>query len=293
MPHTVTEVFLSSTYVDLVDHRAEVASVVRRMPDFRLIAMEDFGSSSTPPMEFCVKQVHGADIYLGLIGWRYGYVDPQTRKSATEIEYRTALSCDIPLLLYLLADDYPIPANQIDTGDNASRIRALREEIKTSHTVQFFREPTDVAARVATDLHRQIDGRSERKRFRRIDKPVDYTINPHHPYCLVHTVRPSRRTISSGDPYHNVRIYLDVYSNEESERRDYLKSVDRVVYQLHECFPFPVMVQQNWADCFRLDLAIWGEFWIQATVFFKDSSRQPIQLIRLLTLGDAEPICEP
>ena len=119
---------------------------------------------------------------------------------------------------------------------------------------------------------------------------MKFNINPNHPYCFVHTVRPSKQKSANGLQYQNLRLFIDIYSDDVAERKKHLQAIDRVVYQTHESYPVPVMVQQNWRDCFRLDLKNWGVFWVQATLIFKDESKPPIQLIRLLSLGDAEPI---
>ena len=93
-------------------------------------------------------------------------------------------------------------------------------------------------------------------------------------------------------PRFRVRIFVTLYENDVEKRKQLLQEIDQVVYQLHPSNPMPVLVQQNWREYFRLEMSNWGEFWIRATIIFKDRNRPPIQMIRHLNLEDPEPIPE-
>jgi len=296
-----TKVFLSSTSIDLAEHRQAAIEAIRRL-GMKPVCMEDFGAAREAPIPFCVRQVQKSDAYIGLFGWRYGYVDPDTGKSATEVEYRTALGCRIPLLLYLLADDYPVYPAHFDIGDSGERIRKLRSEIRDTYLAPFVKDPGNFAAQVAVDITRQIvrrkyqQRRTDQKRRRnpsamdRFDTPVTKYINPHHPYILDHTVIPTKQRDDQGRPRFDVRLFVAIYHNDLNERKRLLQEIDRVVYQLHESNPIPVLVQQNWQEYFRVDMNNWGEFWVRATVIFKNKNRRPIQMIRHLNLEDPDPL---
>src|SRR5215212_3387212 len=94
-------VFLSSTSRDLPTHRTYAAKAIREL-GMEPIWMEEFGASRQLPITHCVQQVHGSDAYVGVFGWRYGFIDPDTGMSATEVEYRAAKDRGMPLLPYLL-----------------------------------------------------------------------------------------------------------------------------------------------------------------------------------------------
>jgi len=64
-------VFLSSTYEDLVTHRASV-ELSLSMSGIPFNAMEHFGAAPVPPLATCLKAVDASDVFVGVIGVRYG-----------------------------------------------------------------------------------------------------------------------------------------------------------------------------------------------------------------------------
>lgn len=272
-----TTLFLSSTYNDLAAHRSLLIDTFQRIePPIGLSAMEFFGADERSAIKLCQEKVTQCDFYVGLFGWRYGYVDKLTRMSITEVEYRTALAKDIPTLLYLLSEKYAVLPSGVDSGQKGAAIRRLRNEVQERHVVQFFTSPEDLSRRVATDLGNRLRDRS-RIRPKPLG-PVGPEINLEHPFMLCHVATPSRNPA-----YSNFTLYIDVYENSVRARKEMLKSINRVVYQLHKSFSTPIVAMQNWRDHFRLDGRVWGEFWVQATVFFNDS-REPVILRRYLNL---------
>ena len=84
-------VFISSTYVDLAEYRREVWNVLEK---FHVTpkGMEQFGARSQAPLETCLAEVAQSDVYVGIIGFRLGSVDPKSDKSFTNLNMNTPLS---------------------------------------------------------------------------------------------------------------------------------------------------------------------------------------------------------
>jgi|SRR5579885_278732 len=281
------KVFLSSTYSDLRQHRQILIETLLKMgDDIDLLAMEYFGADPRDPLQLSIAKVSEADVYVGVLGWRYGTIDRQSNMSITEVEYRTAIAKRLPVLLYLTSEDYPVGPTTVDIGRNATKIRKLRKEIGERHVFQPFSTPEDLSRRVVADLHRLV--RSSPAKPQSADKviegPVGPEINPAHPYLLCHVAKPSNY-----EDYYNVQLFVDVYIREvtTSTYERYLKKIDRVVYQLHESFAVPVVAMQNWRENFLYEMFVWGCFWVRATVWFKDKNKAPITLDRYINLGVA------
>src|SRR5262245_42004072 len=74
------KVYISSTYQDLVDHRAAVDRTLRRM-SHDVIGMEQYIAEGSKPVDRCKADVRTADAYVIIVAWRYGYVQAPDGRS--------------------------------------------------------------------------------------------------------------------------------------------------------------------------------------------------------------------
>ena len=89
------KIYVSSTYQDLIDHRAAIDRTLRRM-GHDVIGMEQYVAEGSKPIERCRADVLSADIYVVVVAWRYGYLletdDSAPPRSITELEYDAAVA---------------------------------------------------------------------------------------------------------------------------------------------------------------------------------------------------------
>jgi tetratricopeptide (TPR) repeat protein len=145
----MTQIYISSTYSDLVEHRKQVYDVLRKMR-YDVIAMEDYAATDERPLDKCLADVAASHLYVGIFAWRYGYIPPGQERAITELEYRRAGEAGLERLIFLLPEDAPWPRNQVEKGPGAEKIEALRAELGAAHIVEFFHSPEELAAQVAT-----------------------------------------------------------------------------------------------------------------------------------------------
>src|SRR4029077_9272072 len=87
------------------------------------------------PAGYCRDRVRGCDVYVGLIGLRYGSpVCDQQEVSYTELEFDAATEAGLPRLVFLLDEDaaVPIPPGRLlddDPGLQAQQ-RAFRARLQ-------------------------------------------------------------------------------------------------------------------------------------------------------------------
>src|SRR5437588_8692170 len=72
MPPPVLRVFVSSTWIDLQPERQAVEVALARLRETKFIGMEHFGSRAEGTREVSLLEVGPADLYVGIIGGRYG-----------------------------------------------------------------------------------------------------------------------------------------------------------------------------------------------------------------------------
>ena len=165
------KIYISSTFLDLREHREKVAQVLRRMGHTPLF-MEDYVTEDKRPLAKCMADVQAANLYIGIFAWRYGHVPKRGSKppklpdgvvfgktSITECEYRHAGQTKVPRLVFLLQDTAPWPPPLMDahTGDNEAgrRIRVFRDDLRNRHLVSHFTTPDELAALVSAAVYRQ------------------------------------------------------------------------------------------------------------------------------------------
>jgi len=147
-------VFLSSTYKDLIGHRNAVKDqIIRRDMLFR--GMEHFGADpgGLAPATKIVDEVRKTDVYLGIFGVRYGYVDQATGLSMTELEFNEAETSGKPMLLYVIRDDAPIKVSDIESDPNSKvKLDNLKARILKRYVPYMFDTTEDLARQVYEDL---------------------------------------------------------------------------------------------------------------------------------------------
>ena len=144
-------VFLSSTFEDMKEYRKAIIDriIKRRMVP---ICMENWGANANKVTSVITDEVKKADIYLGIFGTRYGYVDENTNMSMTEIEYREALASNKPILVYIAKN----AKDDITTGDNSQKMLELLTEIEKERIVYYFNSIDQLGEQVFADLERYI-----------------------------------------------------------------------------------------------------------------------------------------
>ncbi len=146
-------VFISSTYRDLADYRREVWDSLKRF-DVEVRGMEEFGARTEGPLETCLAEVEQCDIYVGVIAYRLGSIDPESKQPFTLLEYEKAVELKKEILIYLADDDtasFPVSLMDDDTRTR-KRLTAFKAKLRERHTVDTFSTPEDLAEKLSRDF---------------------------------------------------------------------------------------------------------------------------------------------
>lgn len=107
------QVFVSSTYDDLIEERFEVMKALIEL-DCIPCGMEYFPAANEDQWTFIKKLIDMCDYYVVIIGGRYGSEDPEG-KSYTQKEYEYAISKGIPTFGFVHHDRSSLSEKKKDT----------------------------------------------------------------------------------------------------------------------------------------------------------------------------------
>ena len=98
------QIFISSTYTDLISERQSAVQAILNAGHIPA-GMELFTAGSESQLETIYNWIDNSDIYMLILGGRYGSIEPKSRKSYTQLEYEYAVAHKFhspPLLSCLL-----------------------------------------------------------------------------------------------------------------------------------------------------------------------------------------------
>ncbi|MEE1898130.1 DUF4062 domain-containing protein [Flavobacterium rakeshii] len=98
------QIFISSTFIDLKEERQAAVEAIL-MKGHIPAGMELFSANDKSQWEVIKKWIDDSDIYILILGGRYGSIDSSTGKSYTQMEYEYASSKGKPLFSLVLQDN--------------------------------------------------------------------------------------------------------------------------------------------------------------------------------------------
>jgi len=138
------KVFVSSTYIDLKDHRQRVIAQLRRA-GYQVDPMEDWTSDTDEPRRFSLDRLDGCQACVLLVGFRRGFVPTGQARSITQMEYDHAIDHGIAVLPFLLHDGVTGWPELYDDRTNDPLLKEWREYLGLHHGIEpFTADPTSV-----------------------------------------------------------------------------------------------------------------------------------------------------
>jgi hypothetical protein len=90
-------VYLSSTLTDLGPERQAVKDALGD----ECIVKESYSADERSLRESCLADVAACDLYIGIVGLRYGFIPPGETRSITHLEYEEAQRCVLSRLVFV------------------------------------------------------------------------------------------------------------------------------------------------------------------------------------------------
>jgi Domain of unknown function (DUF4062) len=121
-----------ASYVAAVERAVSAAGHV-------IVDMADFPAADRPAARLCADRVRGCDVYVGILGTRYGSpVRDMPEVSYTELEFDSATEAGLDRLMFVLdtdADNLGIPASRLIDREFGDRQDAFRGRVRDSGLV--------------------------------------------------------------------------------------------------------------------------------------------------------------
>lgn len=173
------QIFISSTYKDLIPERNKVRDVILSMYQFP-IGMEMFSAADEEQWEIIKETIDSSDYYVLIIGKRYGSViEEGTDKgvSFTEKEYRYAKGIGLPILVYI-KDEKIITADNVE--EDTKKLKKLQNfisDVKKGREVKWFSSTDQLGTEVSLSLHKEIDRRKRPGWIRSDSVDIEKSLN--------------------------------------------------------------------------------------------------------------------
>jgi hypothetical protein len=141
------QVFISSTYKDLIQERQAAVEAILKSGNIPA-GMELFIAGDKSQWEVIQRWIIDSDIYMIILGGRYGSVEPSSGLSYTELEYDFAVSSGKPYFAVVIQEDaleirFKQFGNEFIEKDNPDKLKDFRVKVLNKIS-SFFSDDKDV-----------------------------------------------------------------------------------------------------------------------------------------------------
>jgi len=149
------QVFISSTYTDLIEERSAITQCLLDN-DCIPVGMEQFPASNMSQMEYIKKMLKDCDYYILILAGRYGSED-EDGIGFTEKEYNYAISCSIPVMSFVVKDINSLTINQCERErEKQDKLLKFRRKVCNGRLVKFYSNIEELKSHVITSIYRCI-----------------------------------------------------------------------------------------------------------------------------------------
>ncbi len=147
------QVFVSSTYTDLIEERQAVSRAILDMGHIPA-GMEMFPAVDVEQLTYIKKVIDGCDYYILIIAARYGSLD-DAGVSYTEREYEYAVESGKTVLAFLHQNIDQIALGKSDKDDGKhAKLIAFMKRVSQGRLIQYWDSPMALRSNVIVSLQK-------------------------------------------------------------------------------------------------------------------------------------------
>jgi hypothetical protein len=141
------QVFISSTYTDLISERQAAVSAILKAGHIPA-GMELFTAGDKSQMETIKEWIDESDVYMLILGGRYGSIESSSGVSYTELEYDYAVEQGRPVFAVVITENaleqkIRILGSSVTEKENPKELAQFRKKV-LSNISSFFDDSKDI-----------------------------------------------------------------------------------------------------------------------------------------------------
>jgi hypothetical protein len=148
------QVFISSTFDDLKEHRDAVVKAVLQLGHLP-VGMEMFNAGDQTQWETIKSYIDSSDYYLVILAHRYGSKDPASGLSYTENEYDYAGEQGVPRLGFVIDKTATWPADRVEAKAK-KKLDDFKRKVGSARVIKFWDTVDKLAYHVSLSLGNEI-----------------------------------------------------------------------------------------------------------------------------------------
>ncbi len=143
-------VYFSSTLDDLGPERQAVKEALSS----ECAVVDSYTADERSVRDSCLADVAGCDLYIGIVGRRYGFIPNGDSLSITELEYQKARDCHLPTLIFVKDDSViSLPSSDVHTKEhNPELIESFRQRVSNGTEISvrtaILKTPEDLKSHI-------------------------------------------------------------------------------------------------------------------------------------------------
>lgn len=150
------QVFISSTYTDLIEARSAAINTVLESYNFP-VGMELFGADNDEQWTIIKDLIDSSDFYILIIGHRYGSISKEDGISFTEKEFDYAVSKGLKLICFVRNDNVAtLPHERDHIIENLDKLKLFRRKVLTNRLCEFWDSVDDLKHKVSHSLYKNM-----------------------------------------------------------------------------------------------------------------------------------------
>lgn len=153
---TKYQVFISSTYTDLIEARSAAINTVLESYNFP-VGMELFGADNDEQWTIIKELIDSSDFYILILGHRYGSISKEDGISFTEKEFDYAVNKGLKLICFVRSDNVATHPHERDqNSENSDKLNLFRQKVLTNRLCEFWESVDDLKHKISHSLYKNM-----------------------------------------------------------------------------------------------------------------------------------------